>query len=195
MNKISNYILILSFFLLTNCGYEAVLNNQNYQFSINVNKINGDQKINSLIINSFKQLKENEKKYNLSLTSNKEKLIISKDSKGDPSIFEIKINVNYVVKKDGDKVNFDRDKIAKSVELALRKRPVDTDAKEKLISRIVNDVEGMGENEISSNVIGEAVMKALYTIDKVAYVRFASVYRDFRETKDFEQFLDTIDNK
>ena len=93
-----------------------------------------------------------------------------------------------VVKKDGDKV-------AKSVELALRKRPVDTDAKEKLISRIVNDVEGMGENEISSNVIGEAVMKALYTIDKVAYVRFASVYRDFRETKDFEQFLDTIDNK
>ena len=100
-----------------------------------------------------------------------------------------------VVKKDGDKVNFDRDKIAKSVELALRKRPVDTDAKEKLISRIVNDVEGMGENESSSNVIGEAVMKALYNIDKVAYVRFASVYRDFRETKDFEQFLDTIDNK
>ena len=100
-----------------------------------------------------------------------------------------------VVKKDGDKVNFDRDKIAKSVELALRKRPLDTDAKEKLISRIVNDVEGMGENEISSNVIGESVMKALFSIDKVAYVRFASVYRDFRETKDFEQFLDTIDKK
>ena len=102
MNKISNYILILSLLLLTNCGYQAVLNNQNYQFSINVNKISGDQKINSLIINSFKQLKENEKKYNLSLTSNKEKLIISKDSKGDPSIFEIKINVNYVVEKDGE---------------------------------------------------------------------------------------------
>ena len=79
--------------------------------------------------------------------------------------------------------------------MALRKRPVDTDAKEKLISKIVNDVEGMGENEISSNVIGEAVMKALYTIDKVAYVRFASVYRDFRETKDFEQFLEKIDKK
>ena len=100
MNKISNYILILSLLLLTNCGYDAVLNNQNYQFSINVNKINGDQKINSLIINRLKQLEENEKIYNLSLTSNKEKLIISKDSKGDPSIFEIKINVNYVVKKD-----------------------------------------------------------------------------------------------
>ena len=102
MNKISNYILILSLLLLTNCGYQAVLNNQNYQFSINVNKIKGDQKINTLIINNFKQLKENEKKYNLNLTSNKEKLIISKDSKGDPSIFEIKINVNYVVKKDGE---------------------------------------------------------------------------------------------
>ena len=102
MNKISNYILILSLLFLTNCGYQAVLNNQNYQFSINVNKINGDQKINSLIINSLKQLEENEKIYNLSLTSNKEKLIISKDSKGDPSIFEIKINVNYVVKKDGE---------------------------------------------------------------------------------------------
>ena len=100
MNKISNYILILSLLFLTNCGYQAVLNNQNYQFSINVNKINGDQEINSLIINRLKQLEENKKIYNLSLTSNKEKLIISKDSKGDPSIFEIKINVNYVVKKD-----------------------------------------------------------------------------------------------
>ena len=100
MNKIANYILIFSLLLLTNCGYQAVLNNQNYQFSINVNKINGDQKINSLIINRLKQLEENERIYNLSLTSNKEKLIISKDSKGDPSIFEIKINVNYVVKKD-----------------------------------------------------------------------------------------------
>ena len=100
MNKIANYILILSLLFLTNCGYQAVLNNQNYQFSINVNKINRDQKINSLIINRFKQLDKNQKIYNLNLTSNKEKLIISKDSKGDPSIFEIKINVNYVVKKD-----------------------------------------------------------------------------------------------
>ena len=75
MNKISNYILILSLLLLTNCGYQAVLNNQNYQFSINVNKINGDQKINSLIINRLKQLEKNEKIYNLNLTSNKEKLI------------------------------------------------------------------------------------------------------------------------
>ena len=121
---------------------------------------------------------------------------ICRDCKGRFTTHErIQFREIVVVKKDGDKVNFDRDKIAKSVELALRKRPVDTDTKEKLISRIVNDVEGMGENEISSNVIGESVMKALFSIDKVAYVRFASVYRDFRETKDFEQFLDTIDKK
>ena len=100
MNKIKIYTLILLLFFLTNCGYKAVLNNQNYKFAINVYKINGDQKINSLIINNFKQLNENEEKYNLTLTSNKEKLIISKDSKGDPSIFEIKINVNYIVKKE-----------------------------------------------------------------------------------------------
>ena len=100
MNKIKIYTLILLLFFLTNCGYKAVLNNQNYKFAINVDKINGDQKINSLIINNFKQLNENEEKYNLALTSNKEKLIISKDSKGDPSIFEIKINVNYIVKKE-----------------------------------------------------------------------------------------------
>ena len=100
MNKIKNFTLILLLSILTNCGYKAVLNNQNYKFAINVDKINGDQEINSSIINNFKQLDENEGEYNLTLTSNKEKLIISKDSKGDPSIFEIKINVNYIVKKE-----------------------------------------------------------------------------------------------
>lgn len=100
-----------------------------------------------------------------------------------------------VIKKNGKKSIFDRDKIAKSVDLSLRKRPVDFDDKEKLISKIVRDLEGMGENEVSSSVIGEMVMKALYSLDKIAYVRFASVYRDFRETKDFEQFLGSIDKK
>ena len=100
MNKIRNYTLLFLLFFLTNCGYETILNNQNYQFSINTNKINGDNKINTLIINNFKNLKENEKKYDLTLTSKKEKKIISKDSKGDPSIFELKIIVNYIVKKD-----------------------------------------------------------------------------------------------
>ena len=100
-----------------------------------------------------------------------------------------------VVKKNGERSIFDRDKIAKSVELALRKRPVDIDTKEKLISKIVRDLEGMGENEISTSVIGEMVMQGLYTLDKVAYVRFASVYRDFRETKDFEQFLGSLNKE
>jgi len=102
MNKIKNFTLILLLSILTSCGYKAVLNNQNYKFAINIDKINGDQKTNSLIINNFKQLDGNEKKYNLTLTSNKEKLILSKDSKGDPSIFEIKINVNYIIKKEGE---------------------------------------------------------------------------------------------
>ncbi len=102
MNRIINYTLLLTLFFLTNCGYEAVLNNQNYKFSINANKIYGDQKINSLIINNFNKLKENEKKYDLTLSSDKEKIIISKDSKGDPSIFELNVSVNYIVEKEGE---------------------------------------------------------------------------------------------
>ena len=100
-----------------------------------------------------------------------------------------------VVKKNGDKSVFDRDKITKSVDLALRKRPVDFETKEKFISKIVRELEGTGENEVSSSVIGEMVMQGLFKLDKVAFVRFASVYRDFREAKDFEQFLGSIDKK
>ena len=108
MNKIKNYILILLLLFLSNCGYEAVLNNKDYQFSINVNKIEGDPKINSQIINNFNKLRENEKKYNLTLNSNKERTIISKDSKGDPSIFELKIEINYIVKKEGETLISDK---------------------------------------------------------------------------------------
>ena len=100
MNKIINYILIFLLFFLFNCAYEPILKSKNYLFSINVSNINGDKEINSIIINKFGSLKENEKKYDLTLTSKKEKKIISKDSKGDPSIFELKIIVNYIVKKD-----------------------------------------------------------------------------------------------
>ena len=111
MNKITNYILILLLFFLCSCGYKAVLNNQNYQFSINVDKINGDRKINSQIINNFRQLGKNENRYDLNLSSNKERIIVSKDSKGDPSIFELKVNVNYIVSKEGE--NFINNKISK----------------------------------------------------------------------------------
>ena len=102
MNKIINYILLLLLFLiLSNCAYEPILKNRNYQFSINVNEMNGDAKINSIISKSFKNIKNNEKKYVLNLLSTKEKKIISKNSKGDPTIFELHINVKYIVKKDG----------------------------------------------------------------------------------------------
>ena len=100
MNKIINYTLLF-LLLLSSCAYEPVLNNKNYEFSINVDKINGDQKINSIIIENFYNLKGKEKKYDLTISSTKEKNIISKDSKGDPSIFELIINVNYSVEKNG----------------------------------------------------------------------------------------------
>ncbi len=111
MNKTKHYIFILFLFFLSSCGYKAVLNNQNYQFSINVDKINGDRKINSQIINNFRQLGKNENRYDLNLSSNKERIIVSKDSKGDPSIFELKINVNYLVSKEGE--NLINNKISK----------------------------------------------------------------------------------
>ena len=101
MNKIINYILLIFLLLLSSCAYEPILNNKNYGFSINVYKINGDHKINSIIIKNFYNLKGKERKYNLTISSTKEKNIISKDSKGDPSIFELLINVNYSVEKDG----------------------------------------------------------------------------------------------
>ena len=101
MNRIINYTLLFFLFLLSSCAYEPILNNKHHDFSINVDKINGDQKINSIIVNNFYNLKGKEKKYNLTISSTKVKNIISKDSKGDPAIFELIINVNYSVKKDG----------------------------------------------------------------------------------------------
>ncbi len=102
MNRIINYRLLFFLLLLSSCTYEPILINKNHEFSINVDKKNGDQKINSIIINNFYNLKGKEKKYNLTISSTKEKNIISKDSKGDPSIFELLINVDYSVKKDGE---------------------------------------------------------------------------------------------
>jgi len=101
MNKIINYTLLFLLLLLPSCGYEPILNNKNYEFSINIDKVNGDQKINSIIINNFYNLKGKDKKYDLTISSTKEKNIISKDSKGDPSIYELLININYSVEKDG----------------------------------------------------------------------------------------------
>ena len=97
-----------------------------------------------------------------------------------------------VLKKSGKKVPFDRDKLERSVQIALRKRPVDNERVDRMISGIVRRVESLGETEVSSDVIGEIVMEGLQSIDSVAYVRFASVYKNFREAKDFEEFLGVI---
>ena len=98
-----------------------------------------------------------------------------------------------VVKKNGRKSLFDRDKLSKSIYIALKKRPIDTDTVEKFISDISKNLEEMGQSEIASNIIGKMVMDGLKELDPVAYVRFASVYRNFREVKDFEQFVDKLD--
>jgi len=94
-----------------------------------------------------------------------------------------------VKKRDGKKVEFDRDKLARSIIIAFRKRPVDTERIEKMITGIVRRLESSGESEILSSDIGEMVMDTLSEIDQVAYVRFASVYRNFREARDFEKFV------
>jgi transcriptional repressor NrdR len=94
-----------------------------------------------------------------------------------------------VIKRNGRRAPFDRDKIMRSLQIALRKRPVDAERLEQMVTTIVRDLENLGENEVSSEVIGETVMEHLRGLDDVAYVRFASVYRDFREAKDFETFL------
>ncbi len=97
-----------------------------------------------------------------------------------------------VLKKSGKKVPFDRDKIMRSVQLAVRKRPVDQESIERMVSGIVRRLESKGETEIESQEIGEMVMEALAALDAVAYVRFASVYRNFREASDFESFVSDL---
>jgi len=94
-----------------------------------------------------------------------------------------------VVKKSGRRAPFDRDKLMRSVQIALRKRPVDPERIERMVSGIVRRLENMGENDIKSETIGKLVMEALKALDDVAYVRFASVYKNFREAKDFETLL------
>jgi transcriptional repressor NrdR len=94
-----------------------------------------------------------------------------------------------VIKRNGRRVPFDRDKLARSVEISLRKRNVDPERVEQTISKIVRELESLGENEVTTETIGETVMSHLRELDDVAYVRFASVYRNFREAKDFETAL------
>ena len=94
-----------------------------------------------------------------------------------------------VIKRNGRRVPFDRDKLLRSVQIALRKRPVEPERIDEVVSKMVRELESQGESEVSSETVGELVMEALRSLDDVAYVRFASVYRNFREAKDFETLL------
>ena len=100
-----------------------------------------------------------------------------------------------VIKSNGQKETFDRDKMFRSLSLALRKRKVEQDKIEKIVSAIARRLENSGETEIKTSIIGEYIMEALSNLDQVAYVRFASVYKNFREVKDFEDFLDNLEEK
>ncbi|MEQ9145015.1 MAG: transcriptional regulator NrdR [Parvibaculaceae bacterium] len=94
-----------------------------------------------------------------------------------------------IIKTNGRRVPFDRDKLMRSVQVAMRKRPVEVERTERMVSGIVRRLESMGEPEVPSQVVGELVMEGLRSLDDVAYVRFASVYKNFREAKDFEEVL------
>jgi len=100
-----------------------------------------------------------------------------------------------VVKKGGVKEPFDREKVMRSIAIAVRKRPVEPERVERVVNGIVRRLESLGETEIPSTVVGEMVMDALSSLDPVAYVRFASVYRNFREAKDFEDFVGKLGDK
>lgn len=95
-----------------------------------------------------------------------------------------------VVKRDGKRSNFEREKLLRSISIALRKRPVDREAIDQMVSGIVRKLESGGESEITSSQVGELVMEALKRVDPVGYVRYASVYRDFRDPSDFAQFIE-----
>ena len=97
-----------------------------------------------------------------------------------------------VIKSNGRRAPFDRDKITKSITIALRKRPIDTESIDRFVSKIIRNLEGLGENEIPTSTIGQFIMDGLSSLDQVAYVRFASVYRNFKEAKDFEQFVGNL---
>jgi transcriptional repressor NrdR len=97
-----------------------------------------------------------------------------------------------VLKSGGQREPFDRDKLVRSMTIALQKRPVETERLERVVNGIVRRLESSGEAEIPSKLVGEMVMDALATLDQVAYVRFASVYRNFREARDFEKFVGTL---
>ncbi len=97
-----------------------------------------------------------------------------------------------VIKQNGRREPLERDKLARSMKIALRKRPIDDERVEMVINGIIRRLESSGESEIKSETVGQMVMDALSNLDQVAYVRFASVYRNFREASDFEDFVGAL---
>ena len=100
-----------------------------------------------------------------------------------------------VVKTNGKRETFDRDKLLRSMTIALRKRPVEPERIERVVNGIVRRLESSGESEFPTTLVGELIMDALASLDQVAYVRFASVYRNFREARDFEEFIEKLDEE
>jgi transcriptional repressor NrdR len=109
------------------------------------------------------------------------------------TIERVQLRELTVVKNDGRRVPFDRDKLARSIRVACRKRPVQEEKIERIVNTIVRQLESSGDSDVTTKQIGEFVMDALKGVDAVAYVRFASVYRDFREARDFEDFLGSLE--
>jgi transcriptional repressor NrdR len=109
------------------------------------------------------------------------------------TIERVQLRELTVLKADGRRVPFDRDKLGRSIRISLRKRPVHEERIEQIVNGIVRQLEASGESDIPSKQLGEAVMEVLRDVDAVAYVRFASVYRDFREARDFEDFLGSLE--
>ncbi len=115
---------------------------------------------------------------------------VCNDCGGRFTTFErVQLRELMVVKRSGKRSPFDRDKLQRSVEIALRKRPVEAERIERMVSGIVRQLESSGDSDIASSTIGALIMAGLKNLDGVAYVRFASVYKDFREAKDFEDIL------
>ncbi len=110
------------------------------------------------------------------------------------TVERVQLRDMFVTKTDGRRVPFDREKLNRSISIALRKRPVEEERIERVVSSIVRQLEASGDTDIPSKQIGALVMDTLKAIDEVAYVRFASVYRDFREARDFEAFLGSLED-
>jgi transcriptional regulator NrdR len=113
----------------------------------------------------------------------------SNDGKRFTTIERVQLRELTVIKSDGRRVPFDRDKLARSIRISMRKRPIQEERIERIVNSVVRQLEASGDSDIPSKQIGELVMDTLKELDKVAYVRFASVYRNFREAKDFEDFV------